>query len=253
MAVRNSGTDTGLEAIRRENLPASIAAELRRRIQHGELEAGDRLPGHRELAAAFAVSVGSVREAISMLISEGLIETRAGLGTFVANGGGGSAAPVRSGRPLSRKEAEELVEARAVIEVEIAALAARRALPEQVARLEKAAERLEAAAASPRAYADADVEFHLALAEAAGNRYLLRALGDVRALLIEDMELAAEVGIRQFGSLGFSVDSHHQLVDAIASQDVERARDVLAEMVGRNRAAVLGLYALGPPAFGDDG
>src|SRR5687767_4550004 len=113
MTVRNSGTDTGLGSIRRENLPASIAAELRRRIQHGELEAGDRLPGHRELAVAFAVSVGSVREAISMLISEGRIETRAGLGTFVANGGGGSAAPVRSGRPLSRKEAEELVEARA--------------------------------------------------------------------------------------------------------------------------------------------
>ena len=62
------------------------------------------------------------------------------------------------------------------------------------------------------------------------------------------MELAAEVGIRRFGDLGFSVDSHRQLVDAIASQDVERARDVLAEMVGRNRAAVLGLYALGPPA-----
>jgi DNA-binding GntR family transcriptional regulator len=65
------------------------------------------------------------------------------------------------------------------------------------------------------------------------------------------MELAAEVGIRQFGTLGFSVDSHRQLVDAIASHDVERARDVLAEMVARNREAVLGLYALGPPAAGD--
>jgi DNA-binding FadR family transcriptional regulator len=232
-------------SIRRENLPASIAAELRRRIQQGEIEAGGRLPGHRELAAAFDVSVGSVREAISMLISEGLIETRAGLGTFVGNG-----TPVPAGRhgpALSRKEAEELVEAREVIEVELAALAARRARPDQVARLEAAAETLEAAAASPRAYADADVEFHLALAEAAGNRYLLRALGDVRALLIEDMELAAEVGIRQFGSLGFSVDSHRQLVAAIAAHDSTRARDVLAEMVQRNREAVLGLYALGPP------
>jgi DNA-binding FadR family transcriptional regulator len=237
-------------SIRRENLPASIASELRRRIQHGEIAAGDRLPGHRELAATFAVSVGSVREAISMLISEGLIETRAGLGTFVADGDVADVA-VRPGQPLSRREAEELVEAREVIEVEIAALAARRALPEQVARLEAAAGRLEAAAASPRAYADADVDFHLALAEAAGNRYLLRALGDVRALLIQDMELAAEVGIRQFGTLGFSVDSHRQLVDAIASHDVKRARDVLAEMVARNREAVLGLYALGPPAAGD--
>lgn len=234
-------------SIRRENLPATIAAELRRRIQHGELEAGGRLPGHRELAAAFSVSVGSVREAISMLISEGLIETRAGLGTFVVDGAS-APVPPRPGRPLSRREAEELVEAREVIEVELAAMAAERAGPEQVAGLVRAAERLEAAAASSRAYADADVEFHLVLAEAAGNRYLLRALHDVRTLLREDMELAAEVGIRQFGSLGFSVDSHRQLVDAIAAHDAERARRILAAMVRRNREAVLGLYALGPPA-----
>jgi GntR family transcriptional regulator, transcriptional repressor for pyruvate dehydrogenase complex len=237
-------------SIRRENLPAGIAAELRRRIQHGEIEAGGRLPGHRELAAAFSVSVGSVREAISMLISEGLIETRAGLGTFVADGV--SAPPAgKTGRPLTRREAEELVEARGVIEVELAALAAHRAMPEQVTRLEAAASRLEAASLSPRAYADADVEFHLALAQAAGNRYLLRALGDVRALLIQDMELAAEVGIRQFGSLGLSVDSHHQLVEAIAAHDADRARQVLSVMVRRNREAVLGLYALGPPGSGD--
>jgi GntR family transcriptional repressor for pyruvate dehydrogenase complex len=239
-------------SIRRENLPSTIAAELRRRIQQGEIRAGDRLAGHRELAAEFEVSVGSVREAISMLISEGLIETRAGLGTFAANGAPAPGA-VRHGPALSRKEAEELVEAREVIEVELAALAARRALPDQVARLEQAAGTLEAAAASPRAYADADVAFHLALAEAAGNRYLLRALGDVRALLIEDMELAAEVGIRQFGSLGYSVDSHRQLVAAIAAHDSERAREVLAEMVRRNRAAVLGLYALGPPVRDGEG
>src|SRR5262245_52716331 len=116
-------------SIRRENLPAGIAAELRRRIRHGEIEAGGRLPGHRELAAAFSVSVGSVREAISMLISEGLIETRAGLGTFVADGAPASPS-AKTGRPLTRREVEELVEAREVIEVELAALAARRAVPE---------------------------------------------------------------------------------------------------------------------------
>ncbi len=108
-----------VRSIRRENLPASIAAELRRRIIQGELEPGAQLPGHRELASMYAVSVGSVREAISMLISAGLVETRAGRGTYVAAG-------------------------------------------------------------SPGEYPDADVEFHLALAAAARNRYLLRALGDIR-------------------------------------------------------------------------
>ena len=159
----------------------------------------------------------------------------------------------RLDRPLDRREVEELVEAREVIEVELAALAAERATPEQLARLAVAAERLEAAASSPRAYGDADVEFHLVLAEAAGNRYLHRALTDVRSLLAQDMELAAEVAIRRFGDLGFSVDSHRQLVEAISERAPARAREILVTMVRRNREAVLGLYALGPPTASSDG
>ena len=240
-AVRNSGTDVSLGSIRRENLPASIAAELRRRIQHGELEAGDRLPGHRELAAAFAVSVGSVREAISMLISEGLIETRAGLGTFVANGGRACragevrpAALAQGGRGARRGSRGDRGGDRRAGGPASAAGAG--GAPGEGRRAARGG-----GGEPPRISPTPTSEFHLALAEAAGNRYLLRALGDVRALLIEDMELAAEVGIRQFGSLGFSVDSHRQLVDAIASQDVERARDVLcrdgaAQQGGRARA-----------------
>jgi GntR family transcriptional repressor for pyruvate dehydrogenase complex len=242
---------SSVRPIRRENLPATIAADLRRRILQGDLKAGAQLPGHRELAARLSVSVGSVREAISMLISAGLVETRAGRGTYVANGS--PAPPEVVAPPLERREVEELVEAREVIEVELAALAAQRASPEQIARLEAAAARLEAAATNPRAYGDADVEFHLVLAEAAGNRYLHRALIDVRALLAQDMELAAEVAIRRFGDLGFSVDSHRRLAEAIAARDSATAREILVTMVRRNREAVLGLYALGPPTVSADG
>jgi GntR family transcriptional repressor for pyruvate dehydrogenase complex len=246
-AAPNSDTAPGLAPLRRENLPSSIAGQLRRRIRHRELPPGSQLPGHRELAAMLSVSVGSVREAISMLISEGLIETRAGRGTYVV---GGSELPAVSAvaPPLTRAEVEELIEAREVIEVEIAALAAERASSEQLQRLSAATERLELAATSARDYGDADVSFHLVLAEAAGNRYLLRALTDIRALLTQDMELAAEVGIRRLGDLGFSVESHRQLVAAIEARSPERARAVLLAMVRRNREAVLGLYALGPPA-----
>src|SRR5437764_827874 len=82
--------------------PKAIAEELRRRIREGELRPGDRLPGHRELASDFSVSLGSVREAISMLVSAGLIETRAARGTYVA---GVDAA--RGGRPTERTEIHE--------------------------------------------------------------------------------------------------------------------------------------------------
>ena len=238
--------------VRRENLPAGIAAELRRRILEGKLDPGARLPGHRELAALYSVSVGSVREAISMLISAGLVETRAGRGTYVADGLAGDALAAASTPPLDRREVEELIEAREVIEVQLAGLAAERASAEQVAVLRAAADRIAAAYKDAQEYGDADVEFHLVLAEAAGNRYLLRALRDVRAQLKVDMELAAEVAIRRFGDLGFSVEAHRRLVDAIAARDAAGAREILTAMVRRNREAVLGLYALGPPGAGEE-
>jgi len=238
--------------LRRENLPAGIASELRRRILEGRLDPGARLPGHRELAALYSVSVGSVREAISMLISAGLVETRAGRGTYVADGLAGGAPPAAPTPPLDRRGVEELIEAREVIEVQLAGLAAERASAEQVAVLRASADRIDAAYKDAQEYGDADVEFHLVLAEAAGNRYLLRALRDVRAQLKVDMELAAEVAIRRFGDLGFSVEAHRRLVDAIAARDAAGARKILTAMVRRNREAVLGLYALGPPGAGEE-
>jgi GntR family transcriptional regulator, transcriptional repressor for pyruvate dehydrogenase complex len=232
---------------RRENVPATIAAQLRRQILSGELPPGSQLPGHRELAANLSVSVGSVREAISMLISAGLVETRAGRGTFVAIDPGAHARRSGDGYPLERQEVEELVEARELIEVQLAGMAAERGTAAQVARLRACVEQMEHASASPFDYPDADVEFHLALAEAAGNRYLLRAMLDIRSFLKQDMELGAEAAIRRFGDLRVSVESHRGLVDAIEGGDVERARSVATEIVRRNREFVLGLYALAPP------
>jgi GntR family transcriptional regulator, transcriptional repressor for pyruvate dehydrogenase complex len=236
-------------AARRANLPATIASRLRAQILSGDLAPGSQLPGHRDLASMHSVSVGSVREAISMLISNGLIETRPGRGTYVA-AAPERAEPPRAGVALQRHEVEELTEARRVIEVQLASLAAERATPEQVEALRRATDRMDAAAANPYDYPEADVDFHLVLAEAAGNRYLLQAMVDIRALLKHDMELGAEAAIRRFGDLRPSVESHRRLLEAVANRDPARAAAVAAEIVNRNQKFVLGLYAL---ADGQDG
>lgn len=234
------------EPVKRENLPEAIANQLRLQILRGELRPGDQLLGHRELAARFSVSVGSVREAISMLVNAGLIETRAGRGTFVAATRELPVAPVSS-HPLERKEAEELIEAREIIELQVVAMAAQRASAEHIARLRHALARMQEAARDAAAYPEADVEFHLALAEAAGNRFLVRALMDIRALLQRDMALSAEAAIRRFGTLQFSVDSHARLVDAIERGDADVAHAVMSAIMDRHHGFVLGLYALAGP------
>ena len=130
----NSDTVVAVRPVRRANLPAGIAAELRGRILRGELQPGARLPGHRELAAMYAVSVGSVREAISMLVSARLVETRAGSGTFVVDGGSLSrgrgpraAADASGGRGAGRGPRADRVRARRARRAACVVGAARRA------------------------------------------------------------------------------------------------------------------------------
>jgi GntR family transcriptional repressor for pyruvate dehydrogenase complex len=245
VSVRNT-TDTDLSIVAapssRETLPTGIAAKLRRQIESGELPAGSQLPGHRDLAAQFDVSLSSVREAISMLVSASLVETQAGRGTFVS---AASLTRPRVGPPLTRAEVEELVEARIVIEARLARLAAERATAEQVAALGEAVEHMEKASTSPTSYPDADVDFHLAVAAAANNRYLLQSMIDIRELLRDDMELGAEAAIRRFGDLRPSVDSHRRLWEAIADCDPDAAETLTVEIINRNREFVLGLYAIG--------
>ena len=231
------------------NLPVLIAGELRARITDGELRPGDQLPGHRDLAAQFGVSLGSAREAISMLIGDGLIETRAGRGTFVAEpsrvpAGGDQAAAVE----MSRDEVEELIEARELLGLSIVAMAAERASADQIAALRRSVERMQDAVADAERYPETDVGFHLALAEAAGNRFLVKAMEDIRELLRRDIELSAGAGIRRFGSLQYSVDAHSALVDAIEAGDPDAARRVLFDIMSRHHEFVIGLYAFAPPS-----
>ncbi len=222
---------------------------MRSQIETSALQPGDKLPGHRDLALSHGVSLGSVREAISILIGDGLVETRHGRGTFVAEASG---LPLRSLAPVTRAEIEELIEARELLGLSIVAMASERASAEQIARLRRAIDRMQATAADADLYPEADVAFHLSLAEAAGNRFLVKVMEDIRELLRRDIELSAGAGIRRFGDLQYSVDSHSELVDAIEAGDPDAARSVLLDIMSRHHEFVIGLYALAPPSPPDE-
>lgn len=226
----------------RITLPALIAGDFRTQIESRVLHPGDRLPGHRDIAASYDVSLGSAREAISILIGDGLVETRHGRGTFVAEE---SQLPVRSVAPVTRAEVEELIEARELIGVRIVGMAAERASAEHVARLREVVGRMQGCVSDAEAYPDVDLEFHLLVAEAAHNRFLRQAMLQLSGLIRQDVELAARAGISRFGSLQYSVDAHVALVDAIERGDPEEAQRVLLEIMGRHHEFVIGLFALG--------
>src|SRR3954452_7472413 len=110
--------------LRIPQLYEQIAERLRTEIGSGALAPGDRLPSERDLARALEVSRPSVREAIAALKNDGLVETRAGAGSYVAPDA--LTLPLDAPGAAADTSVPALLEARAEIEPRIAALAARR-------------------------------------------------------------------------------------------------------------------------------
>ncbi|MDQ2682856.1 MAG: FadR family transcriptional regulator [Chloroflexota bacterium] len=234
--------------IRSINVPVAVAQAIRERVAQGEWKPGERMPGNRELASMFGVSMGSVREAISLLSAEGLIRSRAGLGTFVVNDPPLPAAPPvapaveAKARLYDRNQIEELLEAREILESQIAGLAASRAMPAHIEKMKAIVERMQTGVREPARFSEHDIEFHMTMAEAAGNRVLFEAMANIRAQLKRDMELSAEVGARRFGDLQFSIDSHRRVVEWIEAGDGDRARAEMESIMSRHHRFVLSLY-----------
>jgi len=177
----------GIEPIRREPLATEIARRLVEYLLAGEIAPGERMPSERDLAQAFGVGRSAMREAIKSLSLIGLVEVRHGDGTYLSKSDSGFLPQIiewglLAGEPRTR----DLVEARQKIEASVAGLAAERRSAEDMTGLREALERM-ASEASPggsrEAFVEADVRFHLRLAEAANNTALRDVLAGVQALL----------------------------------------------------------------------
>jgi DNA-binding FadR family transcriptional regulator len=152
----------------------AVAHELLVLILGGHFAAGDRLPSERQLATRFGVSRPTVREALGVLESRGLVATRQGSGTFVADREGLAEAPARP----SDESAADFMETRLALEVAVARLAGKRARLNQdgleaVRVSVEAIERIADPGAPPD---DLDRDFHRAVARLTGNEYLARLL-----------------------------------------------------------------------------
>ncbi|MGI9254454.1 MAG: FadR/GntR family transcriptional regulator, partial [Thermomicrobiales bacterium] len=176
-----------IEPIRREPLATEIARKLVEYLLSGAIVPGERIPSERDLAQAFGVGRSAMREAIKSLSLIGLVDVRHGDGTYLRKGDGGLLPQVIEwGLLLGEPATRDLIEARQKIEAIVAGLAAERRTGEDVATLSAALDRRAAAAKpgdSAEAFVDADVNFHLRLADIADNTALRDMLAGVQSLL----------------------------------------------------------------------
>jgi GntR family transcriptional regulator, transcriptional repressor for pyruvate dehydrogenase complex len=175
------------KVIRTSRLYEQIVQQIEDSILNGTLKAGDQLPSERDLALKFGVSRTAVREAVKALHEKGLVEAYSGRGTFITNGT--SQAVTQSINLMMRIDqiegSENLAQVRQILEPEIAALAATRIQEPQLALMREAFTVMNNALKDPDAYIEADLDFHLALAEAAENPLILSLLDSIVGLLRE--------------------------------------------------------------------
>lgn len=157
---------------RKQRLSDRVADELRTAITGRHLAPGSRLPTEAALSQTFGVSRAVVREAVSRLASEGLVESHQGSGLFVPEHR--PHAPLRLDPKVheSSSTLEELYELRRAVETEIAALAALRRTRTHLSAIRAALAAVESAREKGSDGVEEDLAFHQAIAEACGNRLL---------------------------------------------------------------------------------
>lgn len=171
-----------IEPITNHRLYKKVADQIAQLIQSGEYQRGQKLPGERNLITRLGVSRSSLREALISLETEGLIEIRDRSGIFVLG------EPETSETATDGTNVFEVFAARELIEVEVATLAARHATSEHLDTLTLLLGKMVVCSASDPNGAEYDRQFHLTLAQACGNRVLLRTV----ELLWENTQAAME-------------------------------------------------------------
>lgn len=163
-----------LQAVESSRLYRQIAEQLRGLIKGGEFAAGSRLPAERDLARQLGVSRPSVREALIALEVEGWVEVRTGSGIYVqeARRRSSTRAPANGNGSGTDWGPLELMQARELVEGEVAALAARHARKPQVARIASALAQMQDEVAAGIVPREGDEAFHNAIAIGCGNEVL---------------------------------------------------------------------------------
>jgi GntR family transcriptional regulator, transcriptional repressor for pyruvate dehydrogenase complex len=211
-----------LEPVRKTKVYTEVAGQIHRLIAEGRLNPGDKLPPERELAEVFGVSRTSVRDALRVLETQGLVEPRHGEGTVVRQIPiDAIVTPLADAVTASKDLTAALFDMRKMLEPPVARAAAFRATDEDVAALEqilaRQAERVRAGAIA----IEEDNAFHYRIAAAAKNQIVLRIMDVMMDLLRESRAR----WLQRPGRAEKSVEGHRGILEAIRGRDPDSAAE----------------------------
>ncbi|GFG49320.1 transcriptional regulator [Mycolicibacterium agri] len=204
-----------------------VSAEVVRRLLDylllsGEIQPGQRIPSERQLVETLGVGRAVVREAIKALGFLGLLEIRQGAGTYFRGTEPGIFSRILEwGIALGEQRTVDLIHARGHLEVLVAGLAAQNRTDDDVRALHELLDAMRTASIEePHRFAEADVGFHLRIAQASGNSVLANMLERIRALVFA--WIGHNIAASKTTSVAYA--EHPPILDAIERRDVDAAR-----------------------------
>lgn len=224
-ADRSADITAALGALPAGTPVSEVARRLMDLFTTGDLEPGTRLPPERQLAATLEVGRSAVREALAALEILGIVDVRPGSGTYL-RGTASELLPqtLRWGLLIGQKNTSELLELRSGLEIYVARLAAGRAEASDLRALSESLERMRTADGDLKAFARADLDFHNALAVAAGNDTLVDLLQVVRSLL----QVYADRAVHDEAEARAAIDEHDAVFRAVQAGDEDASASAMA-------------------------
>jgi GntR family transcriptional repressor for pyruvate dehydrogenase complex len=224
-----------LQQPRANDSASAVVAHVRQLIDAGSLGPGARLPPERDLARLVGVSRPTVRAGLRTLAALGVVRSRRGSGTYIPDGPPTLGADALSFlAALHKFTVDDVFEARRILEVGAAGLAAERATPDQLATLADEVAGLFASLTERQVFLVHDINFHRSVAAASGNPIVASLVEMVSLLYYERRRATAERAVDR--DLRDAADSHRQIYQAVRARDVERARRTMNEHLLRSRS-----------------
>ena len=227
-AKRKSLKDFRLDVFQEQNLSDQIAERIEQMILGDSFSPGERLPGERQLSQKFGVTRSSLREAIRILEQRGLVQQKAGLGTFVKDVDHSQICnAIQRYFIHSGSTQRDVLDFRMLVEPEAAARAAADGSDEFFQQFTAAFEQMEAAykARDKEAHIEADIRFHEVISSAADNHLISATMFAMHRL----MRWWMEQGINYWGTPGHR--THREIYEAIMARDSQKARQAIKDHI----------------------
>jgi DNA-binding FadR family transcriptional regulator len=216
---------TALSGVPKQSMKDFVVQKIATFIATGILDIGDQLPSERELAAALSVSRETVRGAILILSTRGILSVTQGTRTVVASTDLGELAFQSARyRDISAYSLDDVHEARLLIEDKVARAAALRMEPATLDTLRKSIAAQEAASDDPVRFLICDREFHTAVYRAGGNAALADIAADLYSYLLDHRRRA----VAQPGRIATSIADHRAILAGLEARDPDAAANAFA-------------------------